>query len=329
MDFRRPLIFCIAVAAASSGCRQNHAARELLERELRLQEDRIYQLEAELEDAHRALTEMRECPDGRGSIRDGSAGTTFVPSVTLPPSSPEKPARPVGPPSHPEFTPPSVELPAPSSTAPGPAPPFPGPPAVVPPNPTVPEGPPGRTAPSSMPGTSPAAPSEPGTGAATPGSTSPPLLKPMSSPRFLSPSAKPKSAFDTAGAPAAPVTKLPSIKPAADTRIKSVTIGRGTRGINLDNQSGDDGVLVVLEARNARGETVSPAAETSLVLIDPAVPGDGGRYARWDFTRDDADALFRPANSEATAGSYFELPWPESPPAHSRLKLFVRMTTDD
>jgi hypothetical protein len=99
--------------------------------------------------------------------------------------------------------------------------------------------------------------------------------------------------------------------------------------MQLDTAPGDDGVLVVVEMRNARGEATAARAAASLVLIDPEVPGEGGRYARWDLTADDVAALFRPAGDGGEAGTYFELPWPDRPPTHSRLKLFVRLTTDD
>jgi hypothetical protein len=164
----------------------------------------------------------------------------------------------------------------------------------------------------------------------------------MSSPKFLSPGAKVHSASDVSP-PSVSLPAIPAARPGATTpttptvaakgppatAVRSTAIGRGTRGVNLDAKPGDDGLLAIVEARNSRGEAVAPPGDVSLVLIDPAVPGEGGRYARWDFSADDARALFREANGEAEAGSYFELPWPDGPPAHARLRLFVRVTAAD
>lgn len=322
MEFRRPLIYlCILLPALVAGCRQNHAARELLERELRLQEDRIYELEAELEDVHRALCAIKQSPGGN-ELRDRSPVTSpDAPRTFDPPASTLAPPTSIGPPPSVDLGPPSVELPPPSATMPGSAPKFQGPPAIVPPSADVPEGLPGRVVP--MP---PATRPDGASAGALP-------YKSMSSPKFLSPSVKGNPVFDSSApvvsgvSPVAPPSAATTS--AADTRLKTASLARTTRGVNLDGRPGDDGVLVVVEARNARGEAIPPNAAASLVLIDPAVPGEGGRYARWDFSADDTAALFREANGDAAAGSYFELPWPDAPPAHSRLKLFVRLTTSD
>jgi len=336
MDLRRRARFhliALAVSAAVvvvTGCRQNHASRELLERELRLQEDRIYELEAKLQDAEQALSQVRECApprdDSWSKDRSGTGPSTNyvappaldlpVPSVTLPgtPSS-DALRSPLAPPS--VTLPPAVELPSGPPSSKSSAPPFRGPPAVVPLDPNVPEGIPVR----------PATPSTTG-GSST--NSSLPALKPMSSPKFLSPSLKPKTSdrgetFDTP--PLVPKTSSAEHRNSGD--VRSITLGRRTRGLQLDAAPGDDGVLAVVEMRNSRGEATAAHAAASLVLIDPAVPGEGGRYARWDLEADDVAALFRPERDGDEAGTYFELPWPDGPPAHTRLKLFVRLTTDD
>jgi hypothetical protein len=148
----------------------------------------------------------------------------------------------------------------------------------------------------------------------------------MSSPKFLPPSVRSRAAADPIPQP---VETPLEATPAADQRIHSIAVGRGTRGIDTDGVPGDDGVLVVLEARNNRGEAVVPAAEVTVVVIDPAIEGEGGRYARWDFEPDGTAALYRPADARESGGAYFDLAWPDAPPAHDRLKLFIRLTTAD
>src|SRR5262245_48736656 len=128
MEFRRPLLCCcVLLSALLAGCRQNHAARELLERELRLQEDRIYALESELDDAHRALAAMQcRMPSvDRGSTTPGAPNEpprTFAPSTAPSVEIPKS----IGPPPHVDLGPPSVDLPPPGaampSTSPGTAP---------------------------------------------------------------------------------------------------------------------------------------------------------------------------------------------------------------
>src|SRR5262245_60371046 len=87
MDFRRLLASCSLTLALTAGCAQNNAHRELLERELRFQEDRIYQLEAELETTRRELSRYCEGPppgfsSPSFSTHDGS--TTFSDAVVTP-----------------------------------------------------------------------------------------------------------------------------------------------------------------------------------------------------------------------------------------------------
>ena len=328
MDFRRPATFCLLTLALSAGCRQNNAHRELLERELRFQEDRIYELEAELETAHRELNKYCNTPFGSGTLREPDNSTFDVKPIK--PSSPtiETPSldRFAPPPVQPH-APPAVELPPPvSSSHSNAAPPFAGPPVSLPPSVDSPEGFPSRGV---TPGASAGAPPEvilPDVNTSSTVERPIPQLKPMSSPKFVSPSMKPR--LDEESAPRS-TTSLPVSRSVADDVVKSLVLSRRTGGLNLDDRPGDDGVLVVIEPRNSRGETVPIVGDLSLVLIDPAIAGEGGRYARWDFTAADAAALFRTENANDPAGLYLELPWPEVPPQHSRLKLFVRMKADD
>lgn len=333
MDFLRRAAFAFLSLIALSGCRQNHAARELLERELRLQEDRIYQLEAQLEDTRRELDHASGKPFSRSPLGTDCPmpGMTILespPAVVVPApvirSTPTPPpsSKPtvVPPPSSGTFAPPTIELPPQTPPEKTQAAPYSGPPTISPPSPDVPEGLPSRRGTTGSPTTTPTVPKEPLP--STPPNIPPPF-KNMSSPKFLPPGSKPQRLDPSA---ATELTPTDAVAPALedDRRVKSITLSRATRGINLDGKAGDDGVLVVVEARNAKGEVIPTTGEASIVLIDPAAPGDAARYARWDFGRDDAAPLYRAATAGGGAGFYFELPWPDAPPTHSRLKLFVR-----
>jgi len=343
MDFRRQALFIIVALSSVLGCRHDQAAkRELLERELRLQEDRIYALEDALEDAQRELDRSRgivreDCPPGSrsglgrlfgGDTGDSTfappaspnnhGGTSSAPSSVNPGSSSGSSTAPpsvILPPKG-DTAPPAVELPGGSS-----APPFRGAPIISPPDPKKPEGlpAPGGPAPPFKPG---------GAQHSLPDGNSTarrdPVLKEMSSPKFVSPGSSSGIAPQVIEADEA--IPAPSI---GDRQVKSLTLNRRTGGWNSDGKPGDEGISVVVEPRNARGEVVATAGTISVVLIDPALEGEAGRFARWDFTADAAGALFRSVASGGSGGMHLELTWPETPPTHSKLALFIRYTTDD
>jgi hypothetical protein len=349
MDFRRQVWFCLALLALCAGCRQNNAHRELLERELRFQEDRIYELEAELETARRELSRYCATPSNPGFAPPGiSTYDDAPPSTELRNERTESSSK-----ANP-YAPPAVELPAPTTTKKEAAPPFTVPPVILPPDPNVPEGLPSRSV---TPGaSSPSTPDVPAAPPATePKGTEPkgPVLKTMSSPKFLSPSQRLRIPAESNGADTLPPEPVPQGVPSAgaatnnapsnptvlpkiaavplpsDDRVTSLNFGKRTGGMNNDGRLGDEGVLVLLELRSGRGEVIAGNGDLSIALIDPAVEGEGGRYARWDFTGSDVAALFRQASTEGPTGTYLELAWPDAPPQHARLKLFVRLRTPD
>lgn len=347
MDFRRRAILLLLCLTATFGCRQNAAQRELLERELRLQEDRIYELEAKLEDSQRTLERLQgRLPDGEFCPPTSSApsqllpdGTLFTPrSVIVPaPGSPSEAPSTGAPTLNPadipqqDTAPPKVELPMGMRTEV--APPFAGMPVLSPPDPDKPEGlPSGASGKVSGGGLSEMLaellPKE-----ATGLPKAEPIIKEMSSPKFRAPSEMPRVEMpgqdsSRREASAEPVTVGPEQLP-SDLHVTSIGLHRSSGGWNSDGAAGDEGVFILLEPRNARGQVVPTIGDVSLVLIDPAIVGEGGRYTRWDFTAQDAAATYRPAVAGGSAGLHFELLWPDAPPTHSRLKLFVRFTTED
>lgn len=350
MDFRRRALLLLLCLTATFGCRHNAAQRELLERELRLQEDRIYELEAKLEDSQRILESLQgRLPDGEFCPPTSSApsqrlpdGTIFTPhSVIVPaPAAPSQVAPGSSSGSAPSLkpsemphdtTPPKVELPMGMRTEV--APPFAGMPVLSPPDPDKPEGlPSGASGNGSRGGLSEMlAEILPKEANGLPKSE--PVIKEMSSPKFRAPSEVPRVVGPEADSSrrdgnAEPVMVSPEQIP-SDINVASIGLHRSTGGWNSDGAPGDEGVFILLEPRNARGQVVPTIGDVSLVLIDPAIVGEGGRYARWDFTAQDAAATYRPAVAGGSAGLHFELTWPDAPPTHSRLKLFVRFTTED
>lgn len=103
--------------------------------------------------------------------------------------------------------------------------------------------------------------------------------------------------------------------------------GLFTGGYDADGRPGDEGIAASIEPRDARGRLVAAAAPVSVVVLDPAEQGAAARVARWDFSADEIAALGQ--TTQKTEGIHLAMDWPDKPPAHGRLHLFVRYTTDD
>lgn len=110
-----------------------------------------------------------------------------------------------------------------------------------------------------------------------------------------------------------------------DPNVNDVTFHRLlTGGYDIDGQPGDDGLSVVLEPRNPRGELVRTPGDVEIALIDPD-RGDGGRVAQWKFTAAElAEYWERRAVGE---GFFLELPWPSRAPDSRQLELIATYRT--
>jgi hypothetical protein len=100
-----------------------------------------------------------------------------------------------------------------------------------------------------------------------------------------------------------------------------------TRGVNLDQNPGDDGLTLVLEPRNQAGQFVPHAGPVSIVVLDPTKSGDAARIARWNF--DEQLASQRINRQRDQRGIHLQLPWPGGAPSTDQVKLFVRYETAD
>jgi hypothetical protein len=100
-----------------------------------------------------------------------------------------------------------------------------------------------------------------------------------------------------------------------------------TGGLDADGNSGADGIAAVIQPRGEDGRLLRAAAPVSVVVLDPALPGESARVARWDFSVDDVAQAFdlRPS----AQGLRLEMLWPEKPPINNRLHVFVRYLTAD
>lgn len=100
-----------------------------------------------------------------------------------------------------------------------------------------------------------------------------------------------------------------------------------TGGYDGDGSPGDEGLMVVLEPRNAAGQYVDAVGPVSVVLLDPAYSGKEGFVARWDY--DTADAAKHLQKTLIGKGLHLKMPWTGGKPEHESLILHVRYTTNE
>ncbi len=110
----------------------------------------------------------------------------------------------------------------------------------------------------------------------------------------------------------------------ADPNVSAITFHRLlTGGFDADGEPGDEGVSVLLEPRNPRGELVRTPGDIELAVIDP--DRGGARVAQWRFTTAElASHWDRRAVGE---GFFLQLPWPSRPPDNRQLELIVSYRT--
>lgn len=263
------LLLCLATCGCQTGRDRN---RELLERELRWQEDDLFQLEDQLDDAQQKLDSCRrenealrkqlaaggeiQAPSGL-SQPSVDLGTPVSPPATISPPAPVR-----------EFEPEEVE------------PALEAPPYDLPYHPSDVE------------------------------------------------------QFDEQGLDQEPgLFGLVSHKPdedfvETDYHIAEIELNKLLSGpYDKDGHPGSDGVLVVVEPRNAAGRIINVPAQISIAVVDPSIYGEAGRVARWDYSADEAADHFR--QTPLGRGMQFRLPWPNQPPANRELQLHVRCITTD
>lgn len=252
---RHPLWFvplCVGLLGLA-GCRTDPNIA-LLERDLRHQEDAIYELEDMLE-AHRAA--LDDCREENAQLREQleeGAGQSRPSRPAASDTFDQKPSKPrsVDPMIPDDFAPPSVELPE-------------------------------RTKPQKeIPDTLKIPPREHETD--RPGAP-PDLQHPL--PRPLGNSDDRQESTENAAAEIVPSLDNHDV-------VRELTLQRSlTSGYNADGQLGDEGITVCLRPQDATGRFVPIAAPVSIVVLDPAEEGEAARVARWDFTGEQIASSYR------------------------------------
>ena len=109
----------------------------------------------------------------------------------------------------------------------------------------------------------------------------------------------------------------------ADQRIVEVVFHPSLcRGNNLDDKPGDDGIYVVLQPMNAKGEFVPAVAKITIVASDPASQEEDPRIALWTFSMEESQKTLQP--NGRSQGFHFPLSWQQIEPQGERLHVMVR-----
>ena len=117
-------------------------------------------------------------------------------------------------------------------------------------------------------------------------------------------------------------------EPVTDHRVTRIEVsGHVAEGMHRYNPQYPEGILVIVQPRNAAGQFVDKSAPVSVVVLDSVKEGAEARVARWEL-----DALETGRSIRATGenrGLHLQLPWPKEVPKNTQdLRVFVRYVTE-
>lgn len=113
-----------------------------------------------------------------------------------------------------------------------------------------------------------------------------------------------------------------------DTRVVELAFHPSlSRAINMDDRPDDDGLYLVLQPKNERGQMVPVAADLTIFVLDPAREGDAAKIGRWEYKAADVQSKLQPIGSEQ--GIHFRLPWNGPDPAADRIIVFALYKFDN
>ena len=293
----RTYLLIVLAAVAASGCRSD-VHRELLERELRWQEEEIDHMESHVIEYKRRLASLQR---ENAALREKLAAAQA--RLEAQQQERERSSRSTrqGRPEPEDEGPPAAERDDRDA-------PFNGRPERAAPGGGMPEGEPGELPPDD-------------TGEL-------PALEPLpnnndgnNQPGKPDPAQGSGAAGNASGAP---VRAGPSARGSSIERI--VLNQQGTHGFDADGRPGDDGIRILIEPRDRQGRIVHVPGELHVELYAPTSEGEIP-VARWIFTSDQT-ALRLSATPEGH-GMEYTLRWPADPPPQRQVKLYVRYLTPD
>ena len=317
-----PGMWCCLALAAIAGCRNlDNAQVDVLERELRQQEDYIYELEDYLVSYSEKLRQARmaQCETVSTTTKSGSSRTKGpLPEPTIDKDAAERAPlplngrhKPIPAPTTTSDAPPAASTAAPPA---GEAPPAESP-AEQPPEAAEPE----VVSPEEM--EAPALEIGPGVGAVESLLIPDPVDYQEEAEAQLAAAAPTESAPDSPGEPALVAPQVTGPRLAAE-RLK---IRRVFAEPTEDGKS-PGSLLVVVEALNATDEPVDAIGAASLMIMVQDSPGSLKRIERWDFTAEETAAAWQSSN--LGDGLHLELPLAKGELPEGELELWARVVNE-
>jgi hypothetical protein len=285
----------LMAAALLVGCKSD-LNQQLLERELRYQEDQIYQLQDELQEKCARLERVA----GENTSLRRQLGVADNDPAAAPRANPLRP-RPAA--AAPGLVPPAIEVPD------------------LPRSPGSPASPAGSLAPPALDGVPPlptrsdAGPAVREPARALPVSDGEPLALPPAA-AVVDPAARPASGF----VPAGDVRRL-SFDASSAAATHLVVNADRTACLDGDGDGLSEGLKVVCEPRDAEERLVPAAGDVEIAVFDPG--GGAGPVAQWRIPAAEAASAFRRTSRDR--GLSFTLPWPALPPAGDHVRVAVRL----
>lgn len=121
-------------------------------------------------------------------------------------------------------------------------------------------------------------------------------------------------------------TALPA--PPDDSRVRRIVMNRRlTGGYDFDGRSGHEGLYLVVEPQNEKGEYVAVSAPLTVMVLDPMRTDMSSRVARWNFSAVETASHMR--RSLVGKGIHLQLPWPHQPPTREKLEVLAKYETPD
>lgn len=346
-----PVLCAALLATLQVGC-QSHLNSQLLERELRLQEDQIYRLQDVLDEKCARLEYVvqenaslkRQLGYGDGEPTPSRGGASSSPRRSSGGASGSAPA----------FVPPSVELSDPPPPSVLPAPVLEGVPPLPQSSPSSGQG--GGDAPPAV-GMMPEV-SLPADDVEEPSGLDfdAPEMGLDDGPAFVDPQASAPRLLDEPAGQAAAIDRLgstrttgaiqqlsyqeegavdtfevqaePLVPPATDVSIERIVINRSeTTAVDADANGIADALAVVFEPRDLDERLVGVAGDVVITVHEAAAQGSASTVASWIISAADAARTFR--STSRSRGLRFLLPWQNGPSAGFVGTVHVRLTSPD
>jgi hypothetical protein len=311
-----PPMAVAVMLAALPGCKSD-LSQQLLERELRMQEDQIYQLQDELQNAsHQLDRTARENTSLKRQLgfADGDAATggRSGPAAAGPAPRTAAPTPAAAP--QPLLAPPAIEVPGIGSPA-GKAAPAP---SILPP--------PDVVAPPRLDGVPPL-PSEPrfpGAAAQAPGSVVPASATEAVAGEPPAGAGAGQTVGQPDAAPGRPLSREESLADAG--RITHIVINPArTECFDGDGDGLSDGLAIVIEPRDGDERLVTAAGDLAVSVFETSDPQGTAPVARWEIPAQEAVAHFR--RTSRNRGLHFVLRWPGAPPRGDHVRVHAVLTT--